>query len=59
MVSVVSRGGKAKRVRISYPALQAFLADDVDALNAIRAGDFQSESVKPHMVGRFEAGARY
>jgi hypothetical protein len=51
-------GGHGKRMRISYPALQAFLADDEDALNAIRTGDFQSEIVKPYLAGRFEAGAR-
>ena len=40
----------------TQPCRRSF--DDVEALDAIRTDDFQSEIVKPYMAGRFEAGAR-
>jgi len=51
-------GGKGKQMRISYPALGAFVAGDEVALEAMRRGCFNDPSVKPYLVGRFEAGAR-
>jgi len=50
-------GGRGRMI-ISAPAWSAYVVDDREALAAIRLGDLDHPSVRPHLERRFEMGVR-